>query len=73
MFNPEPTEDLFSKCDFIFSCCSRQMKYFCMKLVQYNEYIVSTVDADGLVLYQIFITLDWYQTKILVIVNNTGK
>ena len=24
--------------------------YFCLKLVQHNEYLVSTVDADGLVL-----------------------
>ena len=25
------------------------MQYFCMKLVQWNDYLVSTVDTDGLV------------------------
>ena len=29
---------------------SLQMWHFCMKLVHYNEYLVSTVDTDGLVL-----------------------
>ena len=39
-----------SKCDFIFWCCSPYMQYFYMKLVQYNECLVSIVDTDGLVL-----------------------
>ena len=30
--------------------CIIPYKYFCMKLLQYNEYVVSTVDIDSLVL-----------------------
>ena len=40
----------FSKCDFIFWCCSPYVQYFYIKLVQYNECLVNIVDADGLVL-----------------------
>ena len=40
----------FSKCDFIFWCCSPYVQYFRMNLVQYNECLVSIVDTDGLVL-----------------------
>ena len=40
----------FSKCDFTFRYCSPYMQYFYMKLVQYNECLVSIVDTDGLVL-----------------------
>ena len=40
----------FSKCDFIFWCCSPYVQYFfLMKLVQYSECLVSIVDTEGLV------------------------
>ena len=40
----------FSKCDFIFWWWSPYVQHFYMKLVQYNECLVSIVDIDGLVL-----------------------
>ena len=40
----------FSKCDFIFWCCFQWMQNFCRKMAKHNEYLVSTVDTDGLVL-----------------------
>ena len=36
--------------NFIFWCCSPYVQYFYMKLVQYNECLVSIVDTDGMVL-----------------------
>ena len=35
--------------DFLDVVCNKY-NIFCMKLVQYNEYLVSTVGTDGLVL-----------------------
>ena len=43
-------DQFFSKCDFIFWWWSPYVQYFYMKLVQYNECLVSIVDIDGLVL-----------------------
>ena len=40
----------FFKMWFHFWCCSLYVQYFYMKLVQYNECLVSIVDTDGLVL-----------------------
>ena len=48
--NPLMTGSIFSKYDFIFWCCSFYVQYFYMKLVQYNECLVSIVDTDSLVL-----------------------
>ena len=47
-----PTESYFVQdvC-FIFKCCWIWMWYLCMKLAQYNGYLVSTVDTDDLVLW----------------------
>ena len=50
LLNPEMTGSLLSKCDFIFWCYPPYVQYFYMKLVQYNECLVSIVDTDGLVL-----------------------
>ena len=41
----------FSKHNFIFSFWSPQVQYFYVKPVQYNEYLISIVDTDGLVLF----------------------
>ena len=41
---------IFSKCDFISDAVHLMWNNFDMKLVQYNECLVSIVDADGLVL-----------------------
>ena len=41
---------LFLKCNFTFWCCSPYVQNFHMKLVQNNEYLVSIVDTDYLVL-----------------------
>ena len=35
------TGSFFSKCDFTFWCCSPYVQYFYMKLVQYNDCLVS--------------------------------
>ena len=32
-------------------CNAISYKYFCVKLIHYNEYLVTTVDADNFVLY----------------------
>ena len=44
------TGSFFSKCNYIFWCCSLYVQYVYTKLVQYNECLVSIVDTDGLVL-----------------------
>ena len=38
------------KFNSIFSFCSPNMKYSCLKLAQCNRYLVSTVDTDAMVL-----------------------
>ena len=40
---------VFFKCNFVFLSCSLELQHFCMKLVQYNQYLVSSVDTDELV------------------------
>ena len=53
MFSPLLTGHLFSKYDFIFwyTNYSLELRYFSMKLVQYNEYLVSAVDTNDKVLW----------------------
>ena len=63
-YDHSPWNNLFfSKCIFIFWCCSPYMYYFCLKIVQYNEYLGNTVASDHLaLLIHIYIEIDKINT-----------
>ena len=48
--NPQTTVSIFRNVIF-FACVHCKCDLFYMNLVQYNQYLVSTVDTDGLVLW----------------------